>query len=113
MSIFGKNIKTLRQSNGLSQQEFANLFELSRASIGSYEEGRADPKIDTLIKIAKYFKVKIDQLVIGRIKEEPLPITAPQEEKVEEKGSSVYLEDRMSLLESRLSEIEERLKNEG
>ena len=67
MSLFGKNIKYIRQSNGFSQQQFAGLFELSRASIGSYEEGRAEPKIETLIKIANHFHVTVDQLVRGKV----------------------------------------------
>jgi len=63
MSLIGINIKKIRSVKGLNQTEFANLFGLTRANIGSYEEQRAEPKLDVIIKIAKYFKLSIDKLV--------------------------------------------------
>lgn len=63
MSVIGINIKKIRRVKGLNQTDFANLFGLTRANIGSYEELRAEPKIDTLIKIATYYKIPIDKLV--------------------------------------------------
>lgn len=63
MSLIGKNIKKIRSVKKLNQTAFATLFELKRTSIGAYEEGRAEPKIDTLIKIANYFSIPIDTLL--------------------------------------------------
>lgn len=63
MSIIGKNIKKIRAVKKISQADFANLFELSRGSVGSYEEGRAEPKIDTIIKIANNFGLSVDLLL--------------------------------------------------
>ena len=60
MSVVGINIKKIRGVKGLNQTDFANLFGLTRANIGSYEELRAEPKIDTIIKIATYYKLPID-----------------------------------------------------
>lgn len=48
-------LKELRETKGLTQQEFAELLELSRVSIGAYEKGTATPNTETLIKISKYF----------------------------------------------------------
>jgi transcriptional regulator with XRE-family HTH domain len=62
-SILSKNIKKLRLFKRLNQTEFADLFELTRASIGAYEEGRAEPKLVTLMKIASHFKLTIDELI--------------------------------------------------
>lgn len=63
MSLIGKNIKKIRSVKKLNQTAFASLFELKRTSIGAYEEGRAEPKIDTLIKIANHFSIPIDTLL--------------------------------------------------
>ena len=63
MSFFGKNIRKIRIAKKMSQTEFANLFNLKRTALGSYEEGRAEAKIDTIIKIADYFKLSLDQLL--------------------------------------------------
>ena len=63
LSFIGRNIKKIRQVKKISQAEFAGLFHLSRPSIGAYEEGRSEPKIETLILIATYFKLSIDLLL--------------------------------------------------
>jgi transcriptional regulator with XRE-family HTH domain len=63
MSYFGQNIRKIRIVKKLTQTEFADLFGLSRTAVGSYEEGRAEAKIDTIIKIADYFDLSLDQLV--------------------------------------------------
>nr|WP_321410625.1 helix-turn-helix transcriptional regulator [uncultured Carboxylicivirga sp.] len=63
MSFFGKNIRKIRSIKKISQSEFASIFDLSRASVGSYEEGRAEPKIEIINKVAKYFSITIDELI--------------------------------------------------
>ena len=63
MSYFGKNVKKIRGVKNLSQTAFSELFNLSRASIGAYEEGRAEAKLDTIIQIANYFSITVDELV--------------------------------------------------
>ncbi|WP_430813867.1 helix-turn-helix domain-containing protein [Carboxylicivirga sp. RSCT41] len=63
MSYFGSNIRKIRSIQKISQTEFAEIFDLSRASVGSYEEGRAEPKIDLINRVAKYFSITIDELI--------------------------------------------------
>jgi transcriptional regulator with XRE-family HTH domain len=62
-SFIGKNIRKIRQAKKISQAEFAGLFNLARPSVGAYEEGRSEPKIETIIQIAKYFRISIDVLL--------------------------------------------------
>lgn len=50
-------------AKNISQAEFAGLFNLARPSVGAYEEGRSEPKIDTIIQIANHFRVSIDVLL--------------------------------------------------
>lgn len=63
LSYIGKNIQKIRQVKNISQANFAALFDLARPSIGAYEEGRSEPKIETLILIANHFKISIDVLL--------------------------------------------------
>lgn len=63
MSQIGKNIKKIRNVQSLSQQAFADLFDLSRGNISSYEEFRAEPKIETIIKIANYFSIPLTDFI--------------------------------------------------
>ncbi len=63
MSYIGKNIRKIRTVKKLSQAAFAELFSLARPSVGAYEEGRAEPKLDTVIQIANHFGISVDSLL--------------------------------------------------
>ena len=63
MSQIGQNIRKIRSAKKLNQTQFAEIFNLTRGSVGAYEEGRAEPKIDTIIQIANYFSLSIDLLL--------------------------------------------------
>jgi transcriptional regulator with XRE-family HTH domain len=63
MSFIGKNIKKIRTVKNLSQAGFAQLFNLARPSVGAYEEGRSEPKLETIGQIARHFGLSIDLLL--------------------------------------------------
>ena len=63
MSKIGSNIRKIRATKGLSQSSFAELFNTTRASVGAYEEGRAEPKTDIMLQIANYFSIPIEALL--------------------------------------------------
>lgn len=63
MTKIGANIKKIRTTKGLSQQAFAELFELTRGNISSYEENRAEPRIETVMQIANHFCIPLDQFI--------------------------------------------------
>lgn len=60
---FHYNLRQLRKRAGLTQGTLAEKLNLKRAVIGAYEEGRAEPKIENLIKIASFFNKTVDELV--------------------------------------------------
>lgn len=61
--MFGKNIKKIRGVKALSQQAFADLFGLKRGTLAAYEEGRSNPRLETVIKIASHFNIEMDELL--------------------------------------------------
>ncbi len=63
MTKIGANIKKVRTTKGISQQAFAYLFALTRGNISSYEENRAEPKIETVIQIANHFNIPLNQFI--------------------------------------------------
>ncbi len=67
MSYFGVNIRKIRVTKKLSQSNFAKIFNLTRAAVGAYEEGRAEAKIDKVIEISEYFKLTLDQILKKKI----------------------------------------------
>ncbi|MDH5379325.1 MAG: LexA family transcriptional regulator [Cyclobacteriaceae bacterium] len=63
MSFIGQNIRKIRHAHKLSQAKFAEMLQLARPSVGAYEEGRSEPKIDSLIEISRKFQISIDSLL--------------------------------------------------
>lgn len=56
-------LKELRQKNNLTQEQVAKILNKSTIAYGYYEAGRSEPDISTLIKLADFFHVSIDELV--------------------------------------------------
>lgn len=55
-------LKELMKQRDIQQQQMAQILNVSRASIYKYQQGKAEPNIETLIKIADYFDVSLDYL---------------------------------------------------
>lgn len=62
--MIGERLKHLRGEQ--TQEEIAKCLGISRARYSHYENGRSEPDIQTLKKLADFFKVTTDYL-IGRI----------------------------------------------
>lgn len=65
MGSFQSVLKSLRKSFGLTQDEYANKLDVSRSTIGMYENGSREPDYETLEAIADFFNVDTDYL-LGR-----------------------------------------------
>ncbi|TGE39801.1 XRE family transcriptional regulator [Desulfosporosinus fructosivorans] len=63
--MLGKRLLYLRNKRGLTQEELAKIFCMSRSTYAQYEVDRRKPDYDTLQKIADYFEVSTDFL-LGR-----------------------------------------------
>lgn len=57
-------LEQLRKERGIKQEDLANALEVSRQTIGSLENGRYNPSIQLAFKIAKYFKLRIEDIFI-------------------------------------------------
>lgn len=60
---FGNNLKKLRKSRKLSQENLAEKVGVSRQSISKWECGEAYPEMDNILKLCKIFHCKINNLV--------------------------------------------------
>ena len=56
-------LKDLREEKGILQKELAHAINRTRACISSWEQGKTEPSIDDLLKLADFFEVTIDCLV--------------------------------------------------
>ncbi len=57
------NLKKLRISHGLSQQQLADRIGVSQQSINKYENHAIEPDISTLIALADLFGTSVDYLI--------------------------------------------------
>lgn len=63
MVNLSENLRTLRKQLKLTQDQFAAKLDIKRSLLGAYEEGRAEPKLELLQKIADVFKTTVDDLI--------------------------------------------------
>ena len=52
MVAVNENIRFLRKKINLTQQQFADLIGIKRSLVGAYEEGRAEPRLINLSRMA-------------------------------------------------------------
>lgn len=63
MVDFDVRLKKLRLQNDMTQLELARKIGVSKSVISAYETGLRLPSFDTLIAIAKTFKISTDYLL--------------------------------------------------
>lgn len=110
MDLVNRNLRFLRQKEGLTQREFSERLGLKQATLGAYEEGRATPPLNCLTDVSRLFKVSMDNLVSadlstlqekswrvsGKARREVLAITVDSDDRenvefVTQKASAGYL----------------------
>lgn len=62
MSI-GENIKRFRKEKGFTQKELADRLETTPQNLAQYENGKRNPKIETIVKIASALNIDTKSLL--------------------------------------------------
>ena len=62
-NVFGKRLKELRIEKGLSQKKLGEVFNVCNQTISFWETGSREPDLDTLLKIARFFDVTLENLL--------------------------------------------------
>ena len=65
MSTFGNNLKNLRKSNNISQQEFAIKMNTTQQRVSEWECDKVEPSLYNIIKILKIFDITFEDLIDG------------------------------------------------
>lgn len=81
MNLAG-NIANFRKDRGLTQAQLAEALNMTPAAVSKWETGAAVPDLDTLIALADYFRVPMDDL-LGRTLEKPKVVLFAPEKEVE------------------------------
>lgn len=58
-----RRIAMLRKEMGMNQMELAKYLRLSQQTISKYENGKADPDKETLIRLSELFNVSTDYII--------------------------------------------------
>lgn len=65
-----KNLKYLRVSKKINQEEVGNILGKKKAVVSQYERGSTLPPIDVLIQMTQLFEVSLDDLIFRNIEKE-------------------------------------------
>ena len=62
---FGERLYELRNKKNISQEELAEVLDVSRQSISKWENDKAYPEMTRLLFMSDYFDVSLDYLMRG------------------------------------------------
>ena len=68
-----QNLKYLRERNGINQRDLSEAIGLSSGAVGNWENESRVPDIETIIKLAKFFDVTLDDLILKELRP-PAPL---------------------------------------
>lgn len=97
------NLRYLRKKYGLTQSQMGEILNISRQAYSNYETNSRTPDLDTLLFLADFYKVSLDDIVLtnlkdempypgknDRISEDPVPYIFTKNTKT---GNTIYLKD--------------------
>ena len=71
--LFTERLSLLRKESGMTQQQVANIIQITLRQYQRFEKGEQKPGYDNLIKLADCFQVSLDYLTGRSTSKETLP----------------------------------------
>ncbi len=68
----GEFLREFRREKGLTQEQLAEQFNISRRSVSRWETGSNLPDLDILIEMADYYGVELKEILNGKRKSEKM-----------------------------------------
>ena len=62
---FSEQIKSIRSTQGLTQQQFADKLCVTRQAVSNWENDKNLPDIEMIISISETFDISLDELIKG------------------------------------------------
>lgn len=66
---FSDNLQFLRTRRGQTQEQLAEILEVSRQSVSKWESGQSYPEMDTILRICNLYQVSLDTLLRGSVED--------------------------------------------
>lgn len=57
-----KNLRSARQKKKITQQVAADFLDIQQCTLSKYENGKLEPDVETLCKMALFYEVSTDWL---------------------------------------------------
>ena len=64
---FAENLKQLRKENQLSQEELAEILDVSRQAVSKWEQGIGYPEVEKLLLLSSKLNISLDSLMATAI----------------------------------------------
>lgn len=68
----GAFLKALRKQKGITQEQFAEIMNVSNRTVSRWENGNNMPDLDILIQISDYYEIELRELLDGERKSEQM-----------------------------------------
>lgn len=63
--MIGDNIRKYRKANNMSQDDLAEKLQVTRQSVSLWETGQTQPSLDSVVALARIFRITTDDLLTG------------------------------------------------
>ena len=60
---FAENLKQIRKERNLSQEDLAELLDVSRQAVSKWEQGEGYPEAEKLLLLSKQLNISLDSLM--------------------------------------------------
>lgn len=110
--MFSHNMKVIRSSLKMTQEEIALKLGVTRDVLSNYEQGRTDPSIEVLVKLAQITGITIDQILYQKLREENIPGAMEPSQNYTQAGNLYDIRDLVDAVKQLQEDVAE-LKKKG
>ena len=64
---FSENLRQIRREHHLSQEELAELLDVSRQAVSKWEQGQGYPEVEKLLLLSKKLDISLDALMSNEV----------------------------------------------
>jgi len=64
---FAENLRQIRKEKGLSQEELAEMLDVSRQAVSKWEQGQGYPEVEKLLYLSRELNLSLDGLMATEI----------------------------------------------
>lgn len=69
---FAENLKQVRKEKNLSQEELAEILDVSRQAVSKWEQGIGYPEVEKLLLMANRLNISLDSLMATEKELQPM-----------------------------------------